>query len=202
MSHKRIIHRQHNGFYVVYSLQTVRSFVMEDVVLLEELGAEAGATTSAAQVEELLTARIEAILAETSSVQRPQAPPLPLVRLRVDYSGDFQPPNTQRFGQRFIDRLANPRDLLLLHRRRERSTLSDSNFTVSENQVPVGHEATAGAILNSTGMLEMVARNIEADEALRMVVLTEVGMGIAVCNYVEKDRHDAVSDVVQHQFDK
>ena len=184
-------------------LQTVRSFVMEDIVLWEELGAEAGATTSAAQVEDLLTARVEAILAEASAVQHPQAPQLPLVRLRVDYSGDFQPPNTQRFGQRFIDRLANPRDLLLLHRRRERSALSDSNATAGENQVPAGHEATAGAILDSTGVLEMVARNIEAsDKALRMVVLTEVGMGIAVCNYVEKDRRDAVSNVVQHQFNK
>ena len=40
----------------------------------------------------------------------------PLVRLRVDYSG-FTTCNPQRFGQYFVDRVANPGEILCFHRR-------------------------------------------------------------------------------------
>ena len=43
------------------------------------------------------------------------APLLPLVRLRVDYTG-FSTINAQRFGQRFVGRVANPHDLLLFQK--------------------------------------------------------------------------------------
>ncbi|KAJ1552850.1 Double-strand break repair protein mre11a, partial [Nowakowskiella sp. JEL0078] len=38
--------------------------------------------------------------------------PKPLVRLRVDYTGGFTTFNPQRFGQAFVDRVANPKDLI------------------------------------------------------------------------------------------
>lgn len=37
---------------------------------------------------------------------------LPLVRLRVDYTG-FSTINAQRFGQKFVGKVANPHDILL-----------------------------------------------------------------------------------------
>ena len=40
----------------------------------------------------------------------------PIVRLRVDYTG-FSTTNPQRFGQRFVERVANPGSLLHFHRR-------------------------------------------------------------------------------------
>ncbi len=40
---------------------------------------------------------------------------LPLVRLRVDYTG-FSTINAQRFGQKFVGRVANPHDMLLFHK--------------------------------------------------------------------------------------
>ena len=40
---------------------------------------------------------------------------LPLIRLRVDYTG-FSTINAQRFGQRFVGKVANPHDLLLFQK--------------------------------------------------------------------------------------
>lgn len=40
---------------------------------------------------------------------------LPLIRLRVDYTG-FSTINAQRFGQKFVGRVANPHDMLLFHK--------------------------------------------------------------------------------------
>lgn len=42
-------------------------------------------------------------------------PKLPLIRLRVDYTG-FSTINAQRFGQRFVNKVANPQDLLIWHK--------------------------------------------------------------------------------------
>lgn len=37
---------------------------------------------------------------------------------KVDYSGDFEVGNPQRFGQEFQGRIANPKDVVSLHRRK------------------------------------------------------------------------------------
>ena len=46
---------------------------------------------------------------------------LPLIRLKVEYTG-FTSFNTQRFGQPFVGRVANPKDILLFHRKRKSFT--------------------------------------------------------------------------------
>ena len=38
---------------------------------------------------------------------------------QVDYSGGFETFNTSRFSQKFVDRVANPKDLIHFLRRRE-----------------------------------------------------------------------------------
>ena len=40
---------------------------------------------------------------------------LPLVRMRVDYSG-ASTVSSQRFGQKFVGKVANPQDMLLWHK--------------------------------------------------------------------------------------
>ena len=44
-----------------------------------------------------------------------QPTPLPLVRLKVDYTG-FSTINSQRFGQKFVGKVANPHDVLHWHK--------------------------------------------------------------------------------------
>lgn len=41
-----------------------------------------------------------------------QGPLLPLIRLRVDYSG-FTTINSQRFGAKFVGKVSNPHDMVL-----------------------------------------------------------------------------------------
>lgn len=53
--------------------------------------------------------------AQKRAAGQADAPLLPLVRLRVDYTG-FSTINAQRFGQRFVGRVANPHDLLLFQK--------------------------------------------------------------------------------------
>lgn len=105
-------------------------------VSLAELGAERG---NHAQIETLLAAVVDALTEQSLAEQRaapldPASSPLgssdadgtgavepvlPLVRVRVDYTG-FTTIHTQRFGQRFVRRVANPTDILLWAKTSER----------------------------------------------------------------------------------
>jgi Mre11 DNA-binding presumed domain len=82
------------------------------------------------QVEELLAAVVDDLIKESLEEQEraptdeasqplgpdastaPREPRLPLIRLRVDYTG-YSTIHSQRFGSRFVGRVANPGDILL-----------------------------------------------------------------------------------------
>jgi Mre11 DNA-binding presumed domain len=102
-------------------------------VSLAELGAEAG---NDEQIEGLLAGVVNDLIDESISEQRAapvdpvsqplgpalgltSEPRLPLVRVRVDYTG-YSTVHTQRFGQRFVNRVANPGDILLWAKTAER----------------------------------------------------------------------------------
>jgi hypothetical protein len=95
-------------------------------VSLEQLGAEPG---NYQQISDLLTEEVEELIRESMAEQQqqpvdPASEPLgpensqemktklPLIRLRVDYTG-FSTIHSQRFGNAFKDKVANPGDILL-----------------------------------------------------------------------------------------
>ncbi|KAI9030146.1 Metallo-dependent phosphatase-like protein [Phycomyces nitens] len=70
--------------------------------------------------------------------------PLPLIRLRVDYSGGYPAFNVRRFGNIFDDQIANPRDLLQFHRTRERVERSRPTTIPDVNQQTGGSKKSIG----------------------------------------------------------
>lgn len=50
---------------------------------------------------------------------------LPLIRLRVDYTGGYETFNPIQFGQQFVDRVANPKDIVLFNSKRQARTKGD-----------------------------------------------------------------------------
>lgn len=68
-----------------------------------------------------------------STADPKQGPPLPLIRLRVDYTG-FSTINSQRFGQKFVSKVANPHDVLHWHKAAARKVakVSKKQFNISE----------------------------------------------------------------------
>lgn len=116
-------------------LSSVRPFVMRDIALRE--ATPRLDTHDARGVTAYLTAQVEQMisLAErewiskqaTLAIDQQRPMPLPLIRLRVDYAAEMDAEgfasayaisNPQRFGQQFINRIANPRDVVHFIRRR------------------------------------------------------------------------------------
>ncbi|XP_073071940.1 double-strand break repair protein MRE11 isoform X3 [Manis javanica] len=114
-------------------LHTVRQFFMEDIVLADHpdiFNPDNPKVTQA--IQSFCLEKIEEMLenAERERLGNSQQPEKPLIRLRVNYSGGFEPFNVHRFSQKFVDRVANPKDVIYFFRHREQkeSTGEEINF--------------------------------------------------------------------------
>ncbi|KAA8496359.1 Double-strand break repair protein MRE11 [Porphyridium purpureum] len=136
-------------------LLTTRPFYFQTVNLTDE---EALEPHDAAGIEAFAEKRIEAILAQSSrdwSVRKsivgkhfPHVPfyrrfldlddvSVPLIRLRLDHNGDYATFSSVRFGQKFVNRVANSMDLVLFSKPRapvvRRPTVRDATGEAHED---------------------------------------------------------------------
>ncbi|KAG0243236.1 Double-strand break repair protein mre11a [Mortierella sp. GBA43] len=120
--------------------------------------------------------------------------PKPLVRLRVDYSGGYEIFNPQRFGQEFVDIVANPRDIIHFHRKK--SMASNTGASKDKEDMSV---MDATEKLDTMRVEHLVQKYLSAQN---LSVLPEVELADAVRIYVEKDEKDAVKDFVVSSLDR
>lgn len=182
-------------------LQTVRQFFIQDVILSDypELFSPEQPNTML-KVQAFCQEKVEEMLeeAERERLGNPQTPEKPLVRLRVDYSGGFEVFNTMRFSQKFVDKVANPKDILHFIRHREtKDNIKDED---------VDFEA-----LFSRPTSEVLQLRVEdlvkeyfqtAEKNVQLSLLTEQGMGKAVQEFVDKEERDAIEELINYQLEK
>ncbi|RKP38050.1 meiotic recombination protein [Dimargaris cristalligena] len=111
-------------------LKFVRPFLLEDVALrdipgLEPLDERGTMNFLRKKVDDMIERTMTTWLSEMGyGFDQNDLPEglrcmqLPLIRLRVDYSGGFTSFNPQRFGMHYTDRVANPKDIIYYHRRK------------------------------------------------------------------------------------
>lgn len=181
-------------------LNTVRQFFIQDVVLADYQDIFTPDTPQVTKkVEDLCYAKVTEMLeqAERERLGCPLTPEKPLIRLRVDYSGGFEAFNTSRFSQKFVDRVANPKDVIHFLRRREQK---EDN----KDEVNVDY----GKLLKSTAVEglrveDLVKQYFEATEQnVQLSLLTEHGMGKAIQEFVDKDEKDAIEELITYQLEK
>jgi double-strand break repair protein MRE11 len=109
--------------------------------------------------------------------------PLPLIRLRVDYSGGFDSFNPQRFGQQFVNRVANPKDILLFYRKR----------TLGQRDKSKGVDIVQPHLPERMEVIQIESLVQEYLMAQNLSVLPEKALTDAVKNLVDNDEKDAIS---------
>ncbi|KAI1321068.1 Double-strand break repair protein mre11a [Mortierella claussenii] len=195
-------------------LQSVRPFIMSDVVLSEQ-GLD---PTSQQKVNSFISKQVRDLVQqakdewvakngrvnrkrriysegnsdEEDAVEKPtesQEPdiPKPLVRLKVEYSGGYEIFNPQRFGQEFVDIVANPRDVVQFYRRKTAITKSNPKISVELDDVVETEK------LDTMRVENLVQKYLSAQN---LSILPELELADAVRVYVEKDEKDAVKDFV------
>ncbi|XP_017351314.1 double-strand break repair protein MRE11 [Ictalurus punctatus] len=178
-------------------LRTVRQFFIQDVTLSDFFSPEMPNVTQ--KMQAFCMQKVEEMLeeAERERLGNPLTPDKPLIRLRVDYSGGFESFNTTHFSQKFLERVANPKDILHFIRHRESKDMKE--------------EITDFSLLLSRPSFNMQHLRVEdlvktyfqtAEKNMQMSLLTEQAMSKAVREFVDKDERDAVEEVVNYQLEK
>ncbi|TPX61200.1 hypothetical protein PhCBS80983_g01238 [Powellomyces hirtus] len=173
-------------------LRTVRPFVMDEVILQAIEGLRPGDQNMVNDfLQDRVTEMIQLAMDEWKELNPDVAEanwPKPLVRLKVEYSGGFTTFNPQRFGQAFVNRVANPKDILQFYRRRTQ-TVSKSK---SKPEM-VNIDAFIPDKLENFRVEDLVTEYLNAQN---LDILPENELGEAVRMFVEKDDKDAIKDFV------
>ncbi|KAK8493373.1 hypothetical protein V6N12_000918 [Hibiscus sabdariffa] len=114
-------------------------------------------------------------------------PKLPLVRVKVDYSG-FMTINPQRFGQKYVGKVANPQDILIFSKAAKRSQ-KEAKIDDSERLRPEE--------LNQQNIEALVAEN-----NLKMEILPVNDLDVALHNFVNKDDKLSFYNCVQYNLEE
>ncbi|XP_036282153.2 double-strand break repair protein MRE11 isoform X2 [Pipistrellus kuhlii] len=180
-------------------LCTVRQFFMEDVVLADHpdiFNPDNPKVTQA--IQSFCLEKIEEMLenAERERLGNAGQPDKPLIRLRVDYSGGFEPFNVLRFSQKFVDRIANPKDVIHFFRRREQKENKGEEINFGKFIT----KPSEGTTLRVEDLVKQYFQT--AEKNVQLSLLTERGMGEAVQEFVDKEEKDAIEELVKYQLEK
>ncbi|KAI9316113.1 Metallo-dependent phosphatase-like protein [Dichotomocladium elegans] len=115
--------------------------------------------------------------------------PLPLIRVRVDYTGDFEAFNVVVFGKKFLNKVANPKDILKFHR-----VIARSANTRHQHGVSVS--ASVPERLDTVQIEDLVSEFLGKS----LSVLPENELQDVVRKLIEKDDKNAVSTFVEQSL--
>ncbi|ORY35009.1 Metallo-dependent phosphatase-like protein [Naematelia encephala] len=191
-------------------LKTVRSFELDEVVLSEAAAIEHNKVDLEDRdtITAFLRKKVEELIKQAKrnwnelhkhdTVKEEMM--LPLIRLKVETTGTKEMTNPIRFGQDFIGRVANPRDILQYYRRKVFTEKKSKNvpdqpgFEDEEDQEWEDPAAiTANDRLAKLRMANLVRQYLQAQN---LEVLVENGLEDAVMRFVDKDDKDAIKDFV------
>ncbi|KAI3404771.2 MRE11 [Candida oxycetoniae] len=193
-------------------LKTVRPFILRDIVLSKTDLIPGKASKS--DVIAFLVREVESVIERASNnhnhvstttrtrnsinSQNGQPPMLPLVRLRVEYSGGYEIENVRRFSNQFVGRIANVNDVVQFYKKKTpqqtdvlmKRTKFDADL-VEEN-------------LNAKKTTELALQDIVSNflKQTQLALIPEAGLNEAVKKFVENDDKSSLSHYINNEIKK
>ena len=187
-------------------LKSVRPFVMREIVLQDDrqmrrIGLEGGDNKAAVDrycmrhVDEL----IEQANAEWLELQQENddeldedlSPPLPLIRLRVEYTapegGSYIIDNPQRFSARYADKVANTNDIIQYHRKKA------AGIRKPKEAIEMPDVSAMAQGMDAIKIDELVKEFLTAQN---LTILPQSAFGYAVQQFVQKDDRHAMEEFI------
>ena len=191
-------------------LKTVRPFVMREIVLSEEkeamkLAKKANNRTALTQfltniVDDMIRQAQEEWKAAQGDEDQDERekPPLPLIRLRVEYTapegGNFDCENPQRFSNRFTERVANLQDVVQFYRKKK------GGVKRAQNGAEMPEESMLASLTIDSVRVEQLVR--EFLDAQSLTILPQNSFGDAVGQFIDKDDKHAMEIFVTENLHK
>ncbi|CAI5722799.1 unnamed protein product [Hyaloperonospora brassicae] len=208
-------------------LHTVRLFKMGEVILSEVEELEPSDPDVAEQINEYLEGRVIELLHEAELEQqarlrerakererRQQQSPFPLpdaakkdeekelvlIRLRVEHTG-FPLLVNQRFGARFVGKVANPNDILLFYRRKKDRVYASGTKSSMELEKSLLGRPVRPAPLAAVTIEDILSKQLCIPER-KLVLLPEAQLGIALEKFTLKNNASAIQEFVDSVLDE
>ncbi|XP_058716492.1 double-strand break repair protein MRE11 isoform X2 [Poecile atricapillus] len=181
------------------ALETVRTFHIEDIVLADHPDLFNPDNPNVTQaIQAFCMEKVELMLdtAERERLGNPRQPEKPIIRLRVDYAGGFEPFSVHRFSQKYMHRVANPKDIIHFFRHREQKEKKDIDLNFGK----LVSRPAEGTALRVEDLVKQYFQT--AEKKVQLSLLTERGMGEAVQEFVDKEEKDAIEELVKFQLEK
>ena len=183
-------------------LKTVRPFVMKEIVLSDEKDAKKWTKGSDARTRltQYLVKLVEELIGQANAewweqqeqgeaeLDEESEPPLPLVRLRVEYTtpdgGSYDCENPQRFSNRFVGKVANVNDVVQFYRKKLGGTKK------AMNGAALPEESILAQLSIDSVKVEKLVREFLTAQSL--TILPQNSFGDAVTQFVDKDDRHAM----------
>ncbi|XP_010398932.1 double-strand break repair protein MRE11 isoform X1 [Corvus cornix cornix] len=181
------------------ALETVRTFHIEDIVLADHPDLFNPDNPNVTQaIQAFCMEKVELMLdnAERERLGNPRQPEKPIIRLRVNYAGGFEPFSVHRFSQKYMHRVANPKDIIQFFRHREQKEKKDIDLNFGK----LVSRPAEGMTLRVEDLVKQYFQT--AEKKVQLSLLTERGMGEAVQEFVDKEEKDAIEELVKFQLEK
>ncbi len=188
-------------------LKTVRPFVMKEIVLAEDKKALAFAkkgdnrTALTRHLMDIVESMINEAKAEWKAAQddaedEEEEVPLPLIRLRIEYSapdgGNFDCENPQRFSNRFVGKVANVNDVVQFYRKKAGSSRK------AQNGADMPEDSILAQLSIDSIKVEKLVREFLTAQSL--TILPQNSFGDAVSQFVDKDDKHAMEMFVEESL--
>ncbi|CEG37885.1 dna repair protein partial [Plasmopara halstedii] len=210
-----------------FELHTVRPFKIGEVILSEVEDLEPNDPDVTERIGEYLEGRVIELLQEAEVEQqerqrkyamdyeqKQQESPYPLpeasigqinekvlvlIRLRVEHTG-FPVLVNQRFGAKFVGKVANPNDILLFHRRKKDRTNASDKKTGMELEKSLLGRPLKPIPLAAVTIEDILSKQLCAPER-KLVLLPEAQLGIALEMFTLKNNSSAIQEFVDGVLD-
>lgn len=212
-------------------LNTVRTFLMKtislsDVSYLRPHDKEAINKYLSLQIEELISEANELTkkkmniisegdgMADITDDEILNEIPLPLIRLRVDYSNlsdnnsniDYHVENPRRFSNRFVGRVANSNNIIQFFKKKKKLPKNHKNISASRrqelSQLDLNEDEIERIVHESEIEGELKIQTLIDDflNKMQLSLLPEVGMNEAVKKFVDKDEKLALKEFIDEEI--
>lgn len=192
-------------------LKTIRPFIYKDIVLSEDKAMYkiAFENENMTKVHAYLIRVIEGLIDQANEewldLQRESGeeldedvvPPLPLIRVRVEYSapggGKYEMENPQRFSKRFTGRVANTADVVSYHRKRAATTRA----VKGKADLPE-EDVIAQLSIDNVKISKLVEEFLAAQS---LSILPQNFFSDVVGQFVDKDDKNAMEDFIKQALE-
>lgn len=182
-----------------FPLKTVRPFKMETVYLSADSFIEPG-SDSKSEVSKWMIRKVDKLIEQANddwkkkqNTAEGEEPPLPLIRLRVEYSGGYEVENPTRFSNLFVGKVANVNDVVQYFKKKAPTKRPSKKRGEVTDRDPQQQQQQDDFTLDNLKVRKLVEEYLSQQS---LDILQENGLGDAISQFVDKDDKAAVKSFV------